>query len=111
MPCDEALVERIRLQLAGKPGVSEKRMFGGVCFLVNGNMACGVAGDELMLRLGNELTAAALEEPHTRPMDFTGKIIKSMLFVVPEGVESDTDLQGWVLRTISFAGSLPTKAK
>ncbi len=109
MACDELLVERIRVLLADQPGVSERRMFGGVCFMVNGNMACGVAGDELMLRLGNELTAAALEEPHTRPMDFTGKVLKSMLFVDAAGVETDAELQAWVQRALGFAASLPAK--
>ncbi|MCC7477794.1 TfoX/Sxy family protein [bacterium] len=109
MPCDETLVERVRAILAVQPGISEKRMFGGVCFLVNGNMACGVAGEELMLRLGNELTAEALEEPHTRPMDFTGKVIRSMLFVDAAGLETEAELTGWVQRAASFAAGLPAK--
>lgn len=84
-------------------------MFGGVCFLLNGNMACGVAGDELMLRLGNELTAQALEQPHTRPMDFTGKVLRSMLFVEPEGIEDDAALNGWLRQALNFASTLASK--
>ena len=109
MPSDELLVERIRHALARRRGVSEKRMFGGVCFMINGNMCAGVNDRLLMLRLGNELAAKALSEPHTRPMDFTGRPLKSMIYVEPEGYDTDDDLDSWVARAADFAKTLPKK--
>ncbi len=85
MGYDVQLVERIQKMLSRHLGVSERKMFGGFCFLVNGNLCCGVDGRDLMLRLGQVGTAAALEEPHTRPFDVTGRRMKTMLFVSPQG--------------------------
>lgn len=84
-------------------------MFGGLAFLIGGNMACGVVGDTLMVRLGNEGAAAALAEPHTRPMDFTGRPMKSMVYVDPPGIAGQEDLYRWVDRAAAFAQSLPPK--
>ncbi len=109
MAHDEGLAERVRMVLAQRSGISERRMFGGVCFMINGNMACGVANEDLMLRLGNELAAEALKEAHVRPMDFTKRIIKSMVFIAPEGLESDQDLEGWINRAAGFTLTLPAK--
>jgi TfoX/Sxy family transcriptional regulator of competence genes len=80
---NEQLAERVRATLRNVPNSREKRMFGGLAFLVAGHMACGVVGDELMLRLGEHDADAALDEPHTRPMDFTGKPMRTMVFVTP----------------------------
>jgi TfoX/Sxy family transcriptional regulator of competence genes len=84
-------------------------MFGGLAFLLNGNMCCGVTGDRLMLRLGEDGAREALAEPHARPMDFTGKPMKSMIYVEPAGIASEEDLRKWVGRAVAFAASLPAK--
>ena len=110
MVYDEALAARIRAALAGESGVVEKKMFGGVAFLVNGNMACGVAGgDDLMVRVGPDNHEDALSRPHARPMDFTGRPMRGMVYVAPPGFESDKDLAAWVESGASFARSLPPK--
>lgn len=84
-------------------------MFGGLAFMLGGNMCCGVLGEELMVRLGPEEAEAALAEPHTREMDFTGRPTKGMLFVTPEGLRADEGLAGWVDAAADFALSLPPK--
>lgn len=84
-------------------------MFGGLAFLLNGNMCCGVVKDRLMLRLGPEGVEKALKAPHTQPMDFTGKPMKSMVYVRPEGYEADEDLERWVETAARFAKTLPAK--
>jgi len=106
---DESLAARIRSVLASRNDIEERKMFGGVAFLIHGNMCCGVVGDTLMLRLGNEGAAQALAEPHTRPMDFTGKPLKSMVYVAALGIAADADLNRWVGRAVSFAEALPPK--
>jgi hypothetical protein len=109
MAFDEQLADRIRDVLAGQPDLSERRMFGGLAFLIGGHMACGIVGEELMLRLGEEGADAALDEAHTRPMDFTGRPIKSMVYVAPPGFAEEAALERWVLRAVAFARSLPPK--
>ncbi len=109
MAYDETLAERIRQTLAPRPDVNERKMFGGLAFMLAGNMCCGVVADTLMLRLGNEGTAEALKEPYTSPMDFTGRVMKSMLYVGPGGIASPEDLHRWVNRAADFAASLPPK--
>jgi TfoX/Sxy family transcriptional regulator of competence genes len=109
MAYDETLAARIRQALAPRADIDERKMFGGLAFMLCGNMCCGVAGERLMLRLGNEGAAAALREPHTRPMDFTGKPLKSMVYVDPEGIASPEDLNRLVNRAADFAAALPPK--
>jgi TfoX/Sxy family transcriptional regulator of competence genes len=109
MAYDENLAERIRAVLKDQPAVSERKMFGGLAFLVAGNMACGIVGEELMLRLGKDGADAALDEPHTRPMDFTGRPMKSMVYVAPAGFASEQQLRAWVDRGVVYARSLPPK--
>ncbi|GAB4150170.1 MAG: TfoX/Sxy family protein [Planctomycetaceae bacterium] len=111
MAYNETLADRVRTRLNKQKGFSEKKMFGGICFLLNGNMCCGVTGDDLMLRLGQEAAAVALNEPHTREMDFTGRPLKSMIFVDSAGYEADDDLANWVQRAVNFCRSLPPKSK
>ena len=106
---DERLAERVSAALLDIPDVREQQMFGGIAFLVGGHMACGIVGDELMLRLGGEGADAALDEPHVRPMDFTGKPMSTMVFVEPEGVGTDAALAGWVMRAVAFVQTLPPK--
>jgi hypothetical protein len=84
-------------------------MFGGLCFTVHGNMAVGVTGSELMVRLAPDDGEAALAAPGVRPMDFTGKPMKGFFFVGPEGVKTDRKLKNWVSQGVAFASSLPPK--
>ena len=109
MPYDAELADRIREVLERRRGITERKMFGGICFMANGHMCCGVAGDELMLRLGNKGAAQALEDRHARPMDFTGRPMRSMVFLDPAGVRSDGALKSWVDRALGFARSLPPR--
>ncbi len=109
MAYDEALAQRIRQALAPCADIGERKMFGGLAFMLAGNMCCGVVADTLMLRLGNEGAAEALKEPYTSPMDFTGRVMKSMLYVGPEGIASPEDLNRWINRAADFAASLPPK--
>jgi TfoX/Sxy family transcriptional regulator of competence genes len=110
MAYDEGLADRIRAVLAPREGLSERKMFGGIAFMINRNMACGVIGEELMVRLDHEEAERALAEPHARPMDFTGKPMKGMLYVSAEGIAGDEQLAGWVELGADHAASLPPKA-
>lgn len=109
MAYDESLAERIRRALAGRLDIRERKMFGGLAFLLQGNMCCGIVDEALVVRLGNEGAAAALDEPHTRPMDFTGTPIRSMVYVDPAGTAAAADLGRWVQRAVAFAETLPPK--
>lgn len=90
-------------------GVSERKMFGGLCFLVNGNMSFGVVGSELMVRVGPDAYPETLTLPKAREMDFTGRAMRGMVFVSEDGISEDEDLQEWLDRGMAFAGSLPPK--
>jgi TfoX/Sxy family transcriptional regulator of competence genes len=106
---DEALADRIRDALAARAEVTERKMFGGIAFMLAGNMAVGVIGEDLMVRLDPADAEKALREPHTRPMDFTGKPMKKMVYVDPQGTASDEDLAAWVDAGADYASSLPPK--
>src|SRR5262245_35286406 len=93
MAYDEGLAERIRGVLDDQAGVSEKRMFGGIAFLVNGHMGVGIVQDKLMVRVGPESYERVLRERHARKMDFTGRPMKGFVYVVPSGYERDGDLE------------------
>ena len=108
MPYDEDLAERVREELQADPAFSERKMFGGLCFMLHGNMCAGVVGKRLMLRLGEEGSGAALEQPHVVPMDFTGRPMKGMVYVEPEGLRGEA-LARWVDRAATFARGLPPK--
>ena len=109
MPYDEFLAERIRSALGRRRNLTEKRMFGGLAFLLDGNMVCGIVGERLMLRLGEQGASDALGEDHVLPMDFTGKPIKTMVYVEPRGIEPEADLKHWVEAALAFAKTLPKK--
>jgi TfoX/Sxy family transcriptional regulator of competence genes len=109
MAYDEGVAERVRKVLRRRKDVTERKMFGGLAFLLNGNMCCGVVGKDLCLRLGNDGAAEALKERHTREMDFTGKPLRSMVYVRPAGIKADDDLKSWVKRAVTFTKSLPPK--
>jgi len=106
MAYDEGLAARLRDLV---PALTEKKMFGGLAFLLNGNMAVGVHGDALIVRLDADEAADALAEPGARPFDFTGRPMKGWLLVDPIGYAEEDDLNGWVHRAVDFAGSLPAK--
>ena len=113
MAYDESLADRVRAVLQDKVSppteTVEKKMFGGVAFMVGGNMCCGVNTDDLMLRVGADGHNAALRRPHARPMDFTGRPMKSMVFVGAAGTERDADLRGWIDTALDFVRTLPPK--
>ncbi len=109
MAFDEAVAGRVRKALAESPDVVEKRMFGGIAFMVRGNMCCGVIGDRLMLRVGPDGYEAALSRPHAKPMDFTERPMKGMVYVGPAGFASPRDLKAWIEKAMKFTLSLPAK--
>lgn len=109
MAFDEGLAERVRARLGADPGVTEKRMFGGLAFLYEGNMAVGVIGDELMVRVGPDATEAALARPGTRPFDFTGRPMRGWVVVAASAVSEDEALADWIEQGHAFAASLPPK--
>ena len=96
MSYDEGLAERLRSVLAEQQGATEKRMFGGLCFLLDGKMCVGIVKDELMVRVGAARDAEALAKKHARPMDFTGRPMRGYVFVAPAGLASDRELEWWV---------------
>lgn len=110
MAYDLGLADRIRAFLGRLGDFSERKMFGGLCFLVKGHMCCGIVKNDLMLRLTPEAALAALREPNTRPMDFTGKPMKSMIYVDAVGIDTDPALERWVRSAECIARALPTKA-
>jgi len=109
MAYSEVLAQRVRETLQDELGVTERKMFGGLCFMVRGNMCCGIMGDELMLRVGPEQYEAALASPNARKMDFTGRAMKGMVYIDTEGIATDQALRDWVQWGLNFAGALPAK--
>ena len=109
MAYDEGLAQRIRELLVDDPGMDEKRMFGGIAFMINGNMSVGVVKDNLMVRVGPDGYSQALAEPGAREMDFTGKPLKGFVYVDASVLDSDEQLSTWVDRGRAFASSLPAK--
>jgi TfoX/Sxy family transcriptional regulator of competence genes len=109
MPYDETVAKRVRNVLKRRKGVTERKMFGGIAFLVNGHMCCGVNEKNIVLRLGKEGAAEAIRERHTREMDFTGTPMASMIYLTPTGYRSEEDLKAWVDRAVQFAKTLPPK--
>jgi hypothetical protein len=109
MAFDDDLAARIRHALARKKNTEEKTMFGGVGFLLNGNLLVGVWKDSLCVRLGPDQAEEALLEPHVKEFDITGRPMKGWVLVEPEGVEGDDQLAGWIQRAMKFVGTLPAK--
>ena len=109
MAYDEGVAQRVREIMEDIPGVTEKKMFGGIAFMVNGNMCSGVVKSELMMRVGADGYENALQQPHAREMDFTGKPMKGFVYVSEKGFETDEDLQGWIDRACQFVATLPVK--
>ena len=109
MAFDPILADRIRHQLARRKNFTERKMFGGICFLLNGNMCCGVLGGDLIIRLKPDQTESLLREEHTRVFDFSGKPSRNMMYVGSKALQKDTDLKRWLQITLRFVKSLPHK--
>jgi len=109
MAYDEGVAQRVREKMSNIVGVVERKMFGGLAFMVRGNMCCGIADSELMLRIGAEAYPDALKQTHAREMDFTGKPLKGMIYVAEAGFERDEDLNQWINLALDFVNTLPTK--
>ena len=109
MAFDEQLADRVRDALDGRAAVTERRMFGGIAFMVAGNMACGVIGDELLVRLAPGDAEAALAREGVRPFDMTGRPMRGWVLVAGEAVDDDRELRFWVDEGTAHAGSLPPK--
>lgn len=109
MPFDESLAARIRDILARKKNIEEKKMFGCICFFINGNALAGVWKDRLIARLGHEEGEVALREPQVRAFDITGKAMRNWIAVESKGVEEDERLKDWIKRAVKFVKTLPKK--
>jgi hypothetical protein len=109
MAFSEELAERIRQGLARRKGIEEKRMFGGIDFLLHGNLLVGVWKESLIVRLGPDEGEQALKDPHVSEFNITGRAMKGWVLVAPEGVEADDELSGWIERATKFVKTLPAK--
>lgn len=110
MSYDEPLAERVRRLVARYPKATEKAMFGGICFMLNGRMCVGIARDELMVRVGPDAYEHALGQRHVRPMDFTGRPMRGYIFVEPDGCRDLRALERWITRAADFVSTLPSKS-
>ena len=108
MPNDPKLVERMRAALKAHPGITEKKMFGGYCWMLNGNMLCGVEVGRFMFRVGKDLEAEALARPGAKPMDITGRPMRGIIWVQEEYVRGQ-DMLDWIAFASRFVGALPPK--
>ena len=109
MAYDEGLAQRVREEMSEQPGYVEKKMFGGIGFMVQGNIACGIIGDGLIVRVGPERYEDALAEPHTGVFDRNGRPMTGWIVVAAAGYEADEDLGSWVQEGVALAQSLPAK--
>ena len=109
MAFSESLAARIRDALPLSPAITEKKMFGGIGFFLNGNMLAGILRDSMIVRLGPEQGHDALQEPHVREFNITGKSMKNWIIVDPDGIDSDRQLQNWIDRARAFVRTLPAK--
>ena len=109
MPFDEGVAVRVRAVLASRSDVDERKMFGGIAFMIRGHMACGVLDKRLIVRVGPEQYEASLDLPHAAEMDFTGRPMRGFVTVQPDGFASRESLEAWVGRGIDFVCSLPPK--
>jgi TfoX/Sxy family transcriptional regulator of competence genes len=109
MPYSQSLVDRVRHALQGHRGITEKKMFGSIIFLLNGNMLVGIWQSSLIVRLGPERATTALKQPHVREFDVTGRPMKGWVMVEPDGLESDQRLGEWIEMAMRFVEGLPEK--
>jgi TfoX/Sxy family transcriptional regulator of competence genes len=110
MTYDEALAERVRVELLTVPDVEEKKMFGGITFMVSGQMCCGVLKDDLVVKTGPEGFDDLVARPHVRPFDFTGRPMVGMVYVASAGVATDAQLHEWIARGLDFVRQHPKAA-
>jgi len=106
---NEELGSRIREILTEAGDVEDRKMFGGLAFMVGGHMCVGVIGDDLMARVGPDAHEQALEKPHARPMDFSGRPMKGYVYVAPSGLRTEAKLRGWIQLARDFVATLPPK--
>jgi TfoX/Sxy family transcriptional regulator of competence genes len=111
MSYDETLAARVRAVLGTRPDVVEKKMFGGLCFMVNGKMCCGLTSTDFMVRVGPEAYEKALARKHARPMDFTGRPLVGMVYVAPDGLRTRAELTRWVALGVAFVLTNATSKK
>jgi TfoX/Sxy family transcriptional regulator of competence genes len=111
MAYDEGLAQRVREALGSRPFITERRMFGGLAFLLDGKMFVGISGSKLMARVGAERYQDALALPHVREMNFTGKAMKGYVYIDPPGLAEDNDLSAWVSWCASHVAALPAKVR
>ncbi len=109
MGYDEQIAGRVRGILARRADVVERRMFGGLCFMANGAMCCGLVGDTLMVRVGPDQHEEALVQPHARPMDFTGTPMKGFVYVDPPGISTAAALTRWIDRSLAYLSTVPKR--
>ena len=109
MPYDDGLAHRVRTTLEKRADIEERAMFGGVGYMLDGNLVCGIHDDALIARVGPDAYADALDEPHAREMDFTGTPMRGLVFVDPPGTATDEALAAWLDRCLAFTRSLPAK--
>ncbi|MFQ5523461.1 MAG: TfoX/Sxy family protein [Acidimicrobiia bacterium] len=109
MAYEEALAHHIRTRLSDHPGLTEREMFGGIAFMINGHMAVGVAGEELIVRVGREAHDEAIARPGTRVFDMSSRPMRGWILVSPVGYRDDVDLDDWLSRGAAFAESLAPK--
>ena len=109
MAYSEELAQRIRDEIGEHPALEEKQMFGGIAFMVQGNMSVGVSGDDLMVRVGKENHDEAMAQPHVRIFDLSSRPMTGWILVDPEGTASDDDLARWIDTGVGYAESLPPK--
>src|SRR5436309_15771999 len=109
MAFDEELAERIRSLVRGRSDIAERKMFGGLAFLLRGHMCFGIVETDMMVRVGTDGYQEALAKKHVRPMDFTGRPLKGMVYVAPAGVRTKRDLRYWIERGIGLSETLPVR--
>ncbi len=109
MAYDEGLAQRIREHFQVRHDVEEKKMFGGLCFMVSGHMCCGIVDNNLMARVGPDNYESFLKKDAVKEMDFTGKPLKGFVYVTPDGIATDSDLKDWITSCTKFVESLPPK--
>lgn len=109
MAYSQELAKVIRGRIGNHPGLTEKQMFGGIAFMVNGNMAVGVTGDDLMVRVGKDAHDEAVSLPGARIFDLSARPMRGWVVVAPEGIATDADLDAWIERGMSWAEGLPPK--
>jgi TfoX/Sxy family transcriptional regulator of competence genes len=109
MAFDEDVAKRVRDVLSKECTVTERRMFGGLAFMVRGHMCCGIIGEDLVVRVGPGQHQQALAESHARAMDFTGRPMRGFIYVSPLGYRSKANLRNWIRRGLRFVSSLPAR--